>query len=98
MRSPSAGDRARRYVGWVARRRLAILVASLVVLAVAIDLVAFRLPLTADLADLLPGSAKSVIDLHKLEARLVANDTVLVIVDADDPAACASATRELSAG
>ena len=97
MRSSSTSDRARRYVGWLARHRLAIVVASLVVLAVAVDLVAFHLPLTADLADLLPGSAPAVVDLHKLDARLVANDTVLVIVDAPDPAACGRATRELSA-
>ena len=89
-------DRARRYTGWIARRRRVILVATALITLVAVELVACHLPLTADIADLLPGSASAVRDLHRLEARLAVNDTVLVIVDAPDPATCDAATRAMS--
>ncbi len=69
---------------------------ALAVLAVAIYLVAARLPLLADFAYLLPDTAQSVVDLHRLEDRLATHDTVLVVVDAPDPTTCATATAELA--
>ena len=89
---------ARRYVGWLRRRALAIIATHVVLLAAAIYLIAYRLPLYADFSYLLPQDTPAVKDLRKLEARVKSQDTALVIVRAPSPELCAAATREMMAG
>ena len=90
--------RAHRYVAWVDRHGRAIVASHLLVFALSIWLVATRLPILADFVYLLPQDAPAVRDMHALEARIVANDTVLVVVQSTTPEACASAAREMAAG
>jgi predicted RND superfamily exporter protein len=92
------GSLAQRYLAWVKRRTLIILAAHLVLLAVAIDLVAFHLPLYADFSYLLPQDASAVRDLRRLEARVKANDTALAVITAPTPEARIAAARELADG
>ena len=87
---------SRRYVDWLVRRYAAIVAACAVVLGVAVYLTAFHLPLHADFSHLLPQDASSVRDLRKLEARVSSQDTLLVIVDADDPATRAAVAGEMA--
>ncbi|HEY5950595.1 MAG TPA: MMPL family transporter, partial [Kofleriaceae bacterium] len=96
MRSPDL--LARRYVAWLRRHALGVLVGHVVVLACAIYLIAFRLPLFADFSYLLPQDVPAVKDLRKLEARVKANDLVLVMIEAPTPEARAAATQELIDG
>jgi predicted RND superfamily exporter protein len=93
-----SGSIARRYVAWLQRNTIAIVLAHLVVLAVAVDLIAFHLPLFADFSYLLPQDAPAVRDLRRLEARVKANDTALAVVTAPTSEARAEAVRELAAG
>ena len=75
-RSPQA--LATRYVAWLRRRWVPILLVHAVVLAFAVYLVVFKLPLFADFSYLLPQDAPSVEDsLRRLEARVKTTDTVL---------------------
>jgi uncharacterized protein len=87
---------SRRYVDWLVRRYVAIIATSTVILGVAVYLTAFHLPLHADFSHLLPQDASSVRDLRKLEARVTSQDTLLVIVEADDPGVRALVARELA--
>ena len=89
---------ARRYVAWLKRRALAILIGHLLVLAGAIYLIAFRLPLRADFSYLLPQDVPAVRDLRKLESRVKASDVVLVLVRAQTPDARAAATQQMIDG
>ncbi len=89
---------ARRYVGWLERHALAVLVGHLLMLAGAIYLIAFHLPLRADFSYLLPQDVAAVKDLRKLEARVKATDVVLVLVRAKTPEARASATQQMIDG
>jgi predicted RND superfamily exporter protein len=89
---------ARRYVGWLRRHALAVLVTHLVLLAGAIYLIAYHLPLRADFSYLLPQDVSAVKDLRKLEARVKASDVVLVIVKAPTPEARAAATQQMIDG
>jgi hypothetical protein len=89
---------ARRYVAWVQRRTLAIIIVHLALLVGALDLIAFHLPLFADFSYLLPQDAPAVRDLRRLEARVKANDTALAVVTAPSPEVRAAAVRELAAG
>lgn len=89
---------ARRYVAWLKRRALAVIAVHLLVFAGAIYLIAFRLPLFADFSYLLPQDVPAVKDLRKLEARVKASDTVLVIVRATTPEARAAATQKMIDG
>jgi len=89
---------ARRYVAWLRRRALAIVAGHAVVLAFAIYLVAYRLPLYADFSYLLPQDAPAVKDLRALEARVKTTDTVLVVLTAPDPATRAAAARDTAVG
>ncbi len=89
---------ARRYVAWLKRRALAVLIGHLVVLAAAIYLIAFRLPLFADFSYLLPQDVPAVRDLRKLESRVKASDVVLVLVRAKTPEARAAATQQMIDG
>ncbi|MDB4961332.1 MAG: putative rane protein [Myxococcales bacterium] len=83
-RSPEV--RARRYVEWIKRHTLAIILAHLLLLIGGLYLVVFRLPLRADFSYLLPQDAPSVRDLRRLESRVKASDTILVVVEAKTPA------------
>ncbi|HWU88475.1 MAG TPA: hypothetical protein VN253_14410, partial [Kofleriaceae bacterium] len=78
--------RARRYVAWVRRHALAVIAAHLLLAAGAVYLIAYHLPLYADFSYLLPEDAASVRDLRKLEARVRAGDSVLVVMEAPDAA------------
>ena len=88
---------ARRYVAWVQRHSIAIIAAHLLLLAVAVDLIAYHLPLFADFSHLLPQDAPAVRDLRRLEARVKANETELAVVTAPTSAERAAAVRELAA-
>ena len=86
----------RRYVAWVRRHTLAILLAHVVLLAGALDLIAFHLPLYADFSYLLPQDVPAVRDLRRLEARVKANDIVLALITAPVADERAAAARELA--
>jgi uncharacterized protein len=88
---------ATRYVAWLVRRRAIVVTVALALFATSLYLVAFHLPLKADLANLLPHDAPAVRDLRRLEARVSAQDTALILVVAPDPAARAAATTDLAA-
>jgi predicted RND superfamily exporter protein len=92
----SPSELGHRYIAWVRRHTLAILVAHLGLLAGAIDLIAFHLPLYADFSYLLPQDAPAVRDLRRLEARVKASDMVLALITAPSPAVRAAAQRELA--
>ena len=85
------------YVAWLRRHALAVIVAHLLVAALSAYLIAFHLPLRADFSYLLPQDAPAVVDLRRLEARVPATDTLLVVVQAPDPAARARAQATLLA-
>ncbi len=87
---------ARRYVAWVWRHSAAIILVHALVLAASVYLVAYRLPLFADFSYLLPQDAKAVRDLRKLEARVKATDTVLVVITAPTPQAREAAQHEMA--
>ncbi len=89
---------ARRYVAWLRRRTITIVLAHLAIAACAVYLIAFRLPLYADFSYLLPQTAPAVRDLRKLEARVKATDTILVVIEAPSPELRAIAAKELDAG
>ncbi|HMG24304.1 MAG TPA: MMPL family transporter [Kofleriaceae bacterium] len=87
---------AGRYVAWLRRRTLAIIVAHVVLLAGALDLIAFHLPLYSDFSYLLPQDVPAVRDLRRLEARVKANDIVLALVTAPTSDARAAAAHDLA--
>ena len=88
---------ARRYVAWLRRHVLAVIGAHLAVLALAGYLIAFHLPLYADFSYLLPQDAPAVQDLRRLESRIKATDTMLVVVQAPTSEARAGAVKQLAA-
>ena len=81
---------------WVRNHTLAIIVVHLALLAGALDLIAFHLPLYADFSYLLPQDVPAVRDLRRLEARVKANDIVLGLVTAPTSDVRAAAARELA--
>jgi predicted RND superfamily exporter protein len=85
-------------VAWLERRPWSILAVTLAILAGSIYLVAFHLPLRADFSYLLPQDAPSVRDLRKLEERLDAKDTALVLVVGPDATTRAAAAVDVAAG
>ncbi|MBE7454660.1 MAG: MMPL family transporter [Kofleriaceae bacterium] len=89
--------RSERWVRWLLRHPLAVIVASGLSLLASIYLIVYHLPLRADFAALLPSDAPSVRDLRRLQDRVVAQDTVLVLVEARDPAARAAAAAAMTA-
>lgn len=89
---------ATRYVAWLTRRWLMVLLTAGVMLSTSIHLVATRLPLRADVAHLLPASAPSVRDLHTIEARVPLYDTVAVLIEAEDPAVRTAAAAAMATG
>lgn len=91
-------QRARRFVAWLHRYALAIIIAHVALVAGAVYLIANHLPLHADFSYLLPEDSPSVRDLRKLEARVRAGDSMLVVMEAPDPATRAAAAEQLVAG
>jgi uncharacterized protein len=87
---------ATRYVAWLRRHWLVIALASLAVLFGSVWLIAFRLPLHADFAHLLPPDAPAVRDLKRLEGRVEAQDAMLVLVVSEDPVQRAAAAAEMT--
>ena len=81
---------------WVRNHTLAIIAVHLALLAGALDLIAFHLPLFADFSYLLPQDVPAVRDLRRLEARVKANDIVLALITAPTPDARAAAARDLA--
>jgi len=88
---------ARRYADWCRRHAVAITVASLLLLGGSAYLTAFHLPLRADFSHLLPRDAPSVRDLRKLEERVSAQDTLIVLVKTEDRAQRATVAAALRA-
>ncbi len=80
------------------RQSLAIIAIHLLLTAGALYLIAYHLPLRADFSYLLPQDAPAVRDLRRLEGRVKANDTVLVLVDAPDRAAQEVVTKGMIEG
>ncbi len=89
---------ARRYVAWLSRTAVAILLGSSLLLAGALYLIVFELPLRADFSYLLPQDVAAVRDLRRLEARVKSSETVLVIIESPSAETTARATGELHAG
>ena len=87
---------ATRYVGWLQRHWLPIGMVSMVLLFVSAWLIAFKLPLHADFSHLLPPDAPAVRDLRRLEARVAAQDAMLVLVISRDKAQRAAAAADMS--
>jgi uncharacterized protein len=75
---------ARRYASWIERRRWAIIVGSIVFVAVA-TFVASQLRVFADFSYLLPQEARSVTDLRAISKRARVLGTAIVAVEASDP-------------
>ena len=89
---------SRQYVAWVRRRALAIVLAHVALLAGGLYLITHHLPLYADFSYLLPQAAPSVRDLRRLEARVKATETVVVLVKAPSPALRAAAVTAVASG
>src|SRR5262245_15953819 len=85
-----------RWVAWLMRHARAVIYGALLVLAASIYLIAYHLPIQADFSALLPEDASSVRDLHRIEKRVVATDTVLVMVESSDPKARAAAAATIA--
>jgi hypothetical protein len=96
VRAVSSRHLARRYVAWVRRHTIAIVVVHLILFVGAIDLIAYHLPLFADFSYLLPQDAPAVRDLRRLEARVKASDTALAVITAPTPEVRAAAVHELA--
>jgi predicted RND superfamily exporter protein len=94
----SRSQLSHRYVAWIRRHAIAIIAAHLVLLAVAVDLIAFHLPLFADFSYLLPQDAPAVRDLRRLEARVKASDTTLALIVAPSSTERAATVKDLAAG
>jgi predicted RND superfamily exporter protein len=86
---------ARRYVAWLHRHARAVAAGTVVAFAASLYLIAFHLPLYADLSYLLPQDAPAVRGLRALEERVATKDTTLVIVRAQDEATRAAAAAQL---
>ena len=95
MPSADSDARARRYLVWVRLHIGAIFVASALVVAASVVLIARYLPLYADFSYLLPQDAPAVRDLRRIEARVKTSDTVLVVIRAARPDEVSAATAEM---
>ena len=95
--SPGPEQLARSYVAWLRRHARGVIAAHVAVLAIAGYLIAFHLPLFADFSYLLPKQAPAVKDLRRLESRVKATDTVLVVIQAPTPEVRAEVVRDMAA-
>jgi predicted RND superfamily exporter protein len=82
-------------VAWLRTRAIAVLAVSALLVAGAVYLIAFHLPLRADFSYLLPQDVPAVVDLRRLEARVKSSETVLVIIESSSPEATALATKAM---
>jgi hypothetical protein len=98
MSGRSPDQLARRYVTWLGAHARSIIALHVIVLAAAVYLITFRLPLYADFSYLLPQNVPAVRDLRKLEARVQTTDTVLVVIEATTPQERVQVTEEMRAG
>ncbi len=89
------GVALQRFARWIERRRVAILIVSLLVLAAA-GAVAARMPIRSDISHLLPPETPSVVALRELERRLPSSGTILVVAESEDPARRARAMALLA--
>ena len=88
---------SQRYVAWLRRNAIAVILAHVAVFGLATYLIAFKLPLYADFSYLLPQDAPAVKDLRRLEARVKATDTMLFVVEAPSPEVRSSAMKDIAA-
>jgi predicted RND superfamily exporter protein len=88
---------SRRYVAWLRRHVVAVIVGHVAALGLAGYLIAYKLPLYADFSYLLPQDAPAVVDLRRLEARVKATETMLYVVEAPTPEVRAAVVTELAA-
>ncbi len=85
--------RARRYVSWLTRHSLSILLAAVGLIAGSLYLVAFHLPLQSDFSSLLPADAPSVRAADELARRMPTRDRMLMVISAPDPATRSAAAQ-----
>ena len=90
--------RAVRYVSWLHRHTLAVLIATGLLVAGSVYLAMFHLPLQSDFAALLPADAPAVKAAETLAARTPARDRMLMIIKGTDPATRAAAAQLASDG
>jgi len=90
--------RAVRYVSWLHRHTLAVLIATGLAVTCSVYLAMFHLPLQSDFAALLPADAPAVKAAESLAARTPARDRMLMIIKATDPATRAAAAQLASDG
>lgn len=90
--------RAVRYVAWLHRHSVTILIACSLLVAGSAYLATVHLPLQSDFSALLPADAPAVRAAEALAARTPARDRMLMIVSAPDPATRAAAARVASDG
>jgi predicted RND superfamily exporter protein len=83
---------------WIQRRLTAIFIATGLLVAGAVYLAAFHLPLQTDFSSLLPADTPSVIAAEKLAQRAPSRDTMLAIVVAPDAKTRATAATRLAEG
>ncbi len=91
-------SRGASYVGWLGRRSRWIAAATALTVGLSVYLSVFHLPLRADFAYLLPADAPSVKDAERLAQRMPAQDTMLMLVVAPDPASREAAGKQALAG
>ena len=82
-----------RYLAWSVPRWRWLVAGSLALLLGAVYLVAFRLPIRADLSYLLPPDAPSVVALRAIESRLVQQEGAYIVIQATSAQARAAATE-----
>ena len=80
-----------RWVAGLSRHARVVIASAVLALLASAYLVAFHLPIRADFSALLPENADLVRDLYRLDQRVVAQDTVLVLIESRDPQARAAA-------
>lgn len=85
-------------MAWLRARALVVLAISGLLVAGAVYLILFHLPLRADFSYLLPQDVPAVVDLRRLEARVKSSETVLVIIESSSAEATAAATKAMAEG